>query len=244
MKEIEIAKKYLKYGETLKASDKVLKKLDDSRVTIEEKNILIRFLLLEIYIPYFYMDEINLLKNKFKQDKETLNLINELIENISFESGNEKKVFILNLDNINEVKNIFLNLNINNFSNQNEIKLISIEEAEENIYDKDGYAGLKYKSLIKINKYVKEMSNEGELKIYLNEIEDIFLEKAENDEETVFAKFFDEIIFDIDLITKAYALDKQDELCKSMLRMYQNNLIPCAWHGNYPNGEIIGVKNP
>ena len=63
------------------------------------------------------------------------------------------------------------------------------------------------------------------------------------DESSVFALFFDEIIFDLDLIIKRFATETIDPLTLAMFQTYSQNLIPCGWEGKYPEGQIICVRN-
>ncbi len=241
MKEIEIIKKYLKFNEFLKVRIRILDQLQKHQLPNDELQTLLEILIDKIFIPFQDIDAIEQLKVQLENDQQLLQILNQKTQNIKL-TNEVKHIKIFNRQNIEKIKTAFLNLNPEKNHIQTSLKTVLTEIAKQKIYDPH-YSTLKFQSLNEVNQLLSSTLNKAELRPYLDEIEDIFVDKMQADESSVFALFFDEIIFDLDLIIKRFATETINPLTLAMFQTYSQNLIPCGWEGKYPEGQIICVRN-
>lgn len=241
MKEVEIIKKYLKFNELLKVRIRILDQLEKQQLPNDELHTLLEILIDQVLIPFQDLDAIEQLKLLLQNNQQLLHTLHKKTRNLQF-TNEIKTIKAFNLQNIQKIKTTFLNLEPEKRHIQTSLKTVQIDIAKQTIYA-PYYATLKFNSLIEINQRLASIQNETELRPYLDDIEDIFIDKMQTDESSIFSLFFDEIIFDLDLIIKRFATETIDPLTFAMFQAYSHNLIPCDWKGNYPEGQILAVQN-
>ena len=238
---LELVKKYIKVNELGKAMTLALNSIN-TLDTVDKKEM-VAYFLDSVLIPMKNDSVIIELEKLIEYDKEVHVFFLDKIKNYQWLAL--KKI---NLDEaaIENVKDIFFNLNFEDVAKENakaNFKEESFKEAKVNIYGKK-FSTIKQDSIKEVNKLYFEVENRTEIDILIKHISDLLYQKLEkiNNPNNIFLFFYDEILFDVELILKRLILTK-DVLCEKMLETYAMNAIPCNWSGNYPEGKISFVSN-
>lgn len=238
MSKLDLVKKYIKFEEFSKAINIAFENIKS--ISFLEQKEMIDYLLDNVLIPMRNDSVIQELGDLIID-------MPELSEYYLNKKSNYKLEDIASIEidskTVEMINNVFIKLDFLDSGNKNLDELhVDLNKSQNLMYRE--YSELKLSIIKKLNEEFFNIQNRKEIEniIYtLTSNLDDKLQKCKN-EMSIFNIFYDEIIFDLELIIKSFIFS-QNILAKKMLEIYDLNAIPCGWKGLYPEGKIIYVSN-